>query len=154
MEKIENLNWKTSLLKIREKYYLQNFRAARDFGVPRPTPYNDKTANGLTRCVMDFLKFHGFYANRISSTGLMRKDKAGQLKWTKGGTRPGVADIHAVIAGRHCSIEIKTGRDVMSQHQHAEKKRIEAAGGVYVVVSSMDQFFYWYETFTKSLVDC
>lgn len=154
MEKIENLNWKPSLLKIREKYYLQNFRAARDFGVPRPTPYNDKTANGLTRCVCDFLKFSGHYSNRINSMGIQRRTKAGEMRWSYGATNKGTADIDAIINGVPVKIEIKIGNDRMSEAQFREQERVQRAGGQYIVVSSMDQFFYWYQSFTKSLVNC
>lgn len=142
-------DWKQYLLKIREQYYFTNYAAARDFGVPRPTPYSDKTANQLTRAVCDFLKFAGCYCNRINTVGLRRK-VGGRDVWTKGSTFKGTADLHCVIAGRHVSLEIKIGADKMSEHQHREKARIEAAGGVYVVVSSMPQFFYWYQNFIKN----
>ena len=146
--------WKTYLLKIREEYYLQNCRAARDFGVPRPTPYSDKTANQLTRAVCDFLKFHGHYSNRVNSMGIQRRTKGGEQKWCYGASNKGTADITAIIGGKHVSIEIKVGRDVMSQHQHREKARVERAGGHYITVGSMEEFFYWYKSFTQILVNC
>lgn len=61
--------WKPALLRARESWYLANYQAARDFGVPAKI-YSDKTANGLTNCIIDFLKYNGCYANRISTTGM------------------------------------------------------------------------------------
>ncbi len=45
-------------------------------------PYKDDTANGLTKCIEDFIKYTGGYCNRISTTGLMRKIN-GEMKWTR-----------------------------------------------------------------------
>ncbi|ANH80086.1 hypothetical protein A8C56_02985 [Niabella ginsenosidivorans] len=106
------MNWKDDLLKAREEYYLEHYAAARDFGVPTKR-YSDRTANGLTNCIMDFLKYHGHYANRINTTGQMRKIN-GKMTWTKGSTRKGTADIDAIINGTPVKIEVKIGRDRMS----------------------------------------
>lgn len=136
------MNWKEDLLKAREKYYLDHYAAARDFGVPIKR-YSDKTANGLTNCIMDFLKYRGHYANRINTTGTMRKIN-GKMTWTKGTTRRGTADIDVIVNGKPVKIEVKIGRDRMSDAQKAEQSRVQAAGGVYLVVKNMDQFYTWY----------
>ena len=108
-------------------------------------PWNDSTANGLTRAIIDFINFNQGSATRISCTGQVRKVN-GQMKWLPGTTRRGTADIHAIVRGRHLSIEVKIGRDKMSEYQHKEKSKIEAAGGLYVVATDMDSFIQWYDS--------
>ncbi|HMG91757.1 MAG TPA: hypothetical protein VK589_16980 [Chryseolinea sp.] len=86
--------------------------------------FNDRTSNGLTACILRWLELHGHYATRINTTGRKLKDTTmvnvlGQTKvipgkWIPGSTRKGTADIHTVIGGIHCSIEVKIGRDVLS----------------------------------------
>lgn len=48
---------------------MDKYAACRDFGVP-VQKYSYKTANGLTKCILDFLKFKNLYANRINTTGI------------------------------------------------------------------------------------
>lgn len=98
-------------------------------------------ANGLTAFVVNFLEWSGYYANRISSAGRWIEDKQ---QFIRGNTRKGTADIHAIIKGHHVSIEVKVGKDKMSEHQHKEKARIEAAGGKYWIVKTPDDFITEY----------
>ena len=46
-------------------------------------PYSDNTANGLTKCIVDWLNFSGHYANRINTMGVARVEK---VKYTFGRT--------------------------------------------------------------------
>lgn len=107
--------------------------------------WTDTTANGLTACIVDWINLNGGSATRISTTGQVRKIN-GEMKWAHGNTRKGTADIHACINGRHCSIEVKIGRDKMSDYQYKEKVRIEIAGGLYFVATNMEDFVSWYNT--------
>ncbi|MBO9619888.1 MAG: hypothetical protein J7539_12735 [Niabella sp.] len=141
-------NWKQRLQQARETYMKQNYAACRDFGCPAKR-YSDKTANGLTNCIMDWLKYFGHYANRINTTGTMRKIN-GQMKWTKGTTRRGTADITAVLFGRHVAIEVKVGKDRMSDAQKAERDRVQRSGGIYITVKDMPQFCEWFWMFSSA----
>src|SRR4051794_31945902 len=114
------MNWKEQLLSVRKEWYLRNYQAAKDFGVPAPSkPYEDKTSNGLTRCIYDFLKFSGHYVNRINTQGQVRVEKIqlahgnvrNNVKWTKGSTNLGSADITCIKDGAAIMIEIKAGKD-------------------------------------------
>jgi len=98
-----------------------------------------RKANGLTRFVINIIEWSGYYANRISSAGRVI-NAGGVKKYIPGQTKRGTADIHAIIKGEHYSIEIKVGKDSMSEYQHEEEKRIKAAGGNYMVVSDADMF--------------
>ncbi len=88
--------------------------------------YQDTTANGLTNCIIDWINYNGGYANRINTQG----------------------DIHAIINGRHLTIEIEIGKDELSEHQLYEMLRIIKAGGLYFVARDMETFVKYYkETF-------
>jgi len=126
-----------------------------DKALPRPK-YSDRTSNGLTRCILDFLNLKGWQAERISNTG-RRLDKRkkvtnaigqtqtiGQVKWIKSSGQNGTADLHAVIAGMPVKIEVKIGRDRLSKHQKAYKAEVERAGGLYVVARDFESFYNWY----------
>lgn len=110
-------------------------------------PYRDKTANDLTKSIIDFINFSGGDANRINTQGQLRKIR-GEMKWTLGSTRRGTSDIHAIFQGRALSIEIKIGNDRQSEDQIKEAERITRAGGLYFVAKNMDSFLEWWkETF-------
>lgn len=111
--------------------------------------YSDSTANRLTKAIIDYIRFNGGDANRINTTGTMRKIN-GQSKWTHGGTRRGTADIHAIYQGRHISIEIKIGRDRVSDDQTKERQRVERAGGLYFVARDMESFIEWFKSNTHA----
>lgn len=120
-------------------------------------PYKDTTANGLTKCIVDYINFSGGCANRINTQGQVRKEKV-QLafgnvrelvRFTPSTTNRGTADVHAVFKGRHISIEVKIGRDQLSEHQEKEQHRITAAGGLYYVARDMESFIEWYKQIFK-----
>lgn len=123
-----------------------------------PRTYSDKTANNLTRAVIDFLNLNGHLAERINSTGryqdnsktfqdvMGRTRTIGTGQWLPTSGLKGTADISATINGRSVKIEIKI-RDAQSQAQKEYQKRIEAAGGVYLIVRSFEQFKDWYSGF-------
>lgn len=122
-------------------------------------PYNDKTANGLTRCIIDFLKFSGWQAERINTTGrpidrreivtnvIGQKRQIGSVEWIRSGSTPGSADISATIRGRSVKIEVKcraTGDHYQSEGQKLYQKQIEAAGGLYFIARDFQSFMDWY----------
>jgi len=121
------------------------------------TRFSDRTANGLTHCIIRWLELHGYWATRITTTGRQLKgptitDVLGRThqlagKWIPGTTRKGTADIHAVIDGQHASIEVKIGSDKMSEAQHKTKEAIERSGGIYFVATDFESFHHWYRGF-------
>lgn len=126
------------------------YRNVPEHGVPK-TKFDDKTANGLTRCITAFLRLKGCYVTRVNTTGRFiqgssyidvlghRKQFPG--KWIPGSTSKGTADLHCVIAGKHVSVEVKVGRDRMSEAQTETKHAVEASGGFYWIVRSFDEFY-------------
>lgn len=118
--------------------------------------YSDRDANGLTKCVIDFLNLSGHMAERINCTGRYMdrsqtfEDVTGKVRtigtgqWIPTSGMKGTADISAVINGKSVKIEIKI-RDQQSEDQKRYQQRIEAAGGTYFLIRSFKEFFEWYQ---------
>lgn len=127
-----------------------------EYAIPKPK-YTDKTSNGLTKCVIDMITFCGYQAERINSTGraLDQRQKSslgtiGDVKWIKGSSKNGTADISATIKGRSVKIEIKcraSGDRYQSKAQQTYQKEVEAAGGIYIVVRDFEWFYNWLKEF-------
>jgi len=127
-----------------------------EHAIPVPK-YSDSTANGLTKCVIDFLNYSGHQAERISSMGRMidkRKDSIdvmgntrviGSLTYIKGTSTNGTADISSIINGKSVKIEIKIGKDRQSQAQKDYQTATERAGGIYLITKSFDEFMEQYK---------
>jgi len=119
----------------------------------RSTPkYTDKTANGLTKCIIDWCLFSGFFAERTGNEGRTidtRKSYINSVGQTKtigsvkripsSGTK-GTSDIKAVINGRMVAIEVKIGKDRQSEAQKNYQMKIETSGGLYWIVKSLEDF--------------
>ncbi|MCF8307852.1 MAG: hypothetical protein K9I68_02470 [Bacteroidales bacterium] len=128
-----------------------NYPNVPDRAIPAPR-YEDKTANGLTRCIIDYIKFSGGQAERISNTGrkisqkktftdvIGNKRVIGQDKWIRSNMTAGTADVSAIINGRSVKIEVKIGKDRQSPEQREYQKQVEAAGGLYIVAKSFEDF--------------
>jgi hypothetical protein len=123
----------------------------------RTTPkFSDKTANGLTKCIVDFINLTNGQAERISNTGrhidnrqkytdvMGIKRTIGNVKWIKGTGQNGTADISATIKGRSVKIEVKIGKDRQSQEQKEYQKQIEKSGGIYLIAKDFQIFYDWY----------
>ena len=119
--------------------------------------YSTRTANGLTRAIIDWLKLNGWHAERINTMGrpvdntkvvtntLGQKQRIGSIDWIPGTGQKGSADISATIRGLSVKIEVKM-KDRQSEHQKAYQAEIERAGGIYWLVRSFDEFIEKYKT--------
>lgn len=119
--------------------------------------HRDDTANGLTKCIIAYIKYKGGQAERINTTGipldtrrtvtdvLGRTRTIGSVQWRTSGATVGSADISATIKGRSVKIEVKAGRDRMSEAQRKYQHDIEAAGGYYYIARNFTDFLYWYD---------
>lgn len=130
-----------------------------------PIKHTDKTANGLTKAIISFIKLKGGQAERINTTGrpidrrktytdaVGFKRTIGSIEWVKGTTTPGSADISATINGKSVKIEVKIGADRQSEAQREYQKNIEQAGGLYFIAKNFTSFVEWYkQTFGKEIV--
>ena len=124
--------------------------------------FSDKTANGLTSCIIQFIRLTGGQAERISNTGRRidtrttfedvagRSRTIGSSSWIPGSGTNGTADISATIAGRSVKVEVKIGRDVQSEAQKQYQQSVEQSGGIYVIASTFAGFLEWYnQNFTN-----
>lgn len=133
-----------------------------DYALPK-FEYNDTSANGLTKCVKDFLNLSGWQAERINTTGTPRDNRKqvtdvigrtktiGSVIWTKSTATKGSADISATIKGRSVKIEIKYGKDSQSEDQKRYQEQIEASGGIYWIVRTFEDFLTKYKNFLQSI---
>lgn len=118
--------------------------------------HRDDTANELTRCIIAYLKYKGWQAERINTTGIPidsrrqvtditgRTRSIGSLTWRPSGSTVGSADISATIAGRSVKIEVKIGKDRQSEAQRQYQAAIEQAGGLYYIARNFTDFHSWY----------
>lgn len=109
----------------------------------------DKTANGLTDCIIHFIKLHGGQAERIAVMGkpLAQKDDRGRVvgyRLVKSQMTKGTADISATIDGRSVKIEVKIGGDRQSDTQRRYQQDVVSAGGYYFVAKDFVSFTNWY----------
>ena len=124
----------------------------------RSTPlFTDKTANGLTRCIITFIALNNGQAERINCTGRVidkrinsidsfgRKCTIGSQKYIKTSGKRGTADISATVKGRSVKIEVKIGKDRQSEVQKQYQSSIEASGGLYVIAKDFNSFIDWYQ---------
>lgn len=154
-------------LEILKQLKLESLRAkypsVPDYAIPVPK-YSDNSANGLTKCVIDFLQLSGWQAERINTMGRMidnRKQVTDVLGRTKtiGSTKyipttgtKGSSDISATIMGRSVKIEIKYGKDRQSQDQKKYQESVEKSGGIYWIVKTFEDFLKKYDDFLASIV--
>lgn len=141
--------WKNDLQALKNKWVEANFpNFARDSGEPLRGKWEDQTANGLTRAIVDYLTYIGGNFTRVNTMGTPRKDpRTGKMFWSKSTTQKGTADIVGVYRGKYVAVEVKIGADRQSKDQQAEQKRVESSGGVYIVAKSFEDFIYrfkWY----------
>jgi hypothetical protein len=125
--------------------------------------YTDKTANGLTRCILDFLELCDYQVERINTMGrpidnrkqvtdvIGRTKTIGSMTWGKSTATKGSADISATIQGKSVKIEVKIGKDRQSQDQKNYQAKIEKSGGQYWIAKNFDDFIKKYDDFLESL---
>lgn len=102
-----------------------------------------ETANAITRNILRIINYQpGCIGYRINNVGVW--DAAKQLH-RGGNTEKGLPDIWACIRGQFVTIEVKAGKDRMSEDQKKRKFEIEKAGGVYFECRGTDDFLKWFE---------
>lgn len=126
--------------------------------LPRKT-YSDKTANGLTTAICDFVNATGGFAERNGSEGRYRPgevvtDVIGRQRQMQGtwlpGQKKGAADIQIRYNGRMYDVEIKIGKDRQRPDQIKYMERVRATGGVYEIVKTWDEFYRLYYIWTQT----
>lgn len=118
--------------------------------------FDDRTANGLTKCILAFLQMEGWQGERVNVMGrpidnrrtytdvVGKTRQVGSLSWIKSTATPGSADIAATINGRSVKVEVKIGADRQSRAQKDYQRAVEQAGGLYVIAKDFESFIEWY----------
>lgn len=118
--------------------------------------FEDRTANGLTKAIVAYMRLTGAYAERVNTMGRpIDRSKTfvdvmghvrtiGSIDWIKGGGQKGSADVHSCVNGKTVMIEIKVGSDKQSPAQKAYQKSIESAGGLYFIAKDFASFHSWF----------
>ena len=114
--------------------------------------HTDTTANGLTKLILAYCKYHGWHAERINTQGRVIDNRRrvtdilghtriiGSVKRIPTAGFKGSADIHILKDGLAIYCEVKIGRDRQSEEQKAFQKSVEASGGKYMIVRNFDDF--------------
>ena len=125
--------------------------------------YTDKTANGLTRCILDFLELCDYQVERINTMGrpidnrkqvtdvIGRTKTIGTMTWGKSTATKGSSDISATIEGLSVKIEVKIGKDRQSEYQKIYQANIEKAKGQYWIVKNFADFYEKYQKLLESI---
>lgn len=140
----------------------KRFPSVPEHGRCIPT-YSDKTTNGLTKCIIDYIRLRGFFIertgnegriidnNRVTYTDVIGRTRTiGNIRRIKSSGSLGTSDLKAVIAGRFVAIEIKCRftNDRIRPDQLKYKHLVEQAGGIYYIAQDFTSFFNWFnETF-------
>jgi hypothetical protein len=122
------------------------------------TTFKESSANELTKTIINFIRLHGYQAERINTMGRFvgpkkytdfdgRERTIGKGKYIPSTGTKGSADISATIAGRSIKIEVKYGKDRQSEAQKQYQQSIEQAGGIYIIARDVDGFVEWYDEF-------
>jgi hypothetical protein len=133
-----------------------------DIALPK-TEYNDKSANGLTTCVIHFLQLSGHQAERINTMGRMvdnrktytdvigRQKTIGSAKYIPTTGTKGSADIHSeinvTINGQKIPIAVKWEVKIGKDRQSKDQKEYESKVGNYFIIKSFDDFYEKYNHF-------
>ncbi len=106
-----------------------------------------KGANLLAKLILWWIRSDGHYCYRNNNTGVPRRMRDGQIKWTPGSKfASGAGDIFATIKGRSCFFEVKVGKDRVSASQMSFKEGIEGSGGAYTICHTFDEFITEYQS--------
>lgn len=119
--------------------------------------FSDRTANGLTLCILTWFRLHGIKAWRQGSEGRYRPgatviDVVGRQRTMKGqwlpGQNNGAADVACIINGRFVAIEVKM-KDKQSEAQRRYQEEVESSGGTYLIARTFEQFHSFYQQFNS-----
>jgi hypothetical protein len=147
---------------LKQEAMLQSYPNVPKYALSAPK-YEDKTANGLTKCIIEFLQLSNHQAERINTMGrpidnrkqvtdvIGRTKTIGSMTWGKSTATKGSADISATIQGRSVKIEVKIGADRQSDDQKVYQANIEKSGGKYWIAKNFDDFIKKYDDFLESL---
>ena len=103
--------------------------------------YEDRTANGLTRAVVDWMTLQGHFATRLDSTGTYRADLS---RYIPSQQRKGMPDVFDMVNDRAVFVEVKVGRNHLSNDQKVAIADLKRAGAAVYIDQNFQGFFDWF----------
>lgn len=103
--------------------------------------FSDKDANALTQAVIRWCELHTPFASRMQSTGQYRADLQ---RFVPSQQRAGMPDVYTVILGRAVHIEIKRGKDRLSDVQKNCIDDLLKSGAAVFVARDFQTFHDWF----------
>lgn len=125
-------------------------KAIEEIGYVQITSYpNVNTHKGFEQAVENYVKWKGGFAQNTPTIGTPRfkeamvggklvKEQAGWMN-SKGGR--GKQDIDLIIAGVNVKVELKCEGDEQKKEQAKYQRRVQEAGGVYIILRSMHELY-------------
>lgn len=107
-----------------------------------PRLFRDDTANSLTASIVKYIALKGGFASRVNNAGVYNQKLGKYLPAT---SRKGLPDILATYHGKSLFIEVKIGRDRMSDYQEKVKADQERSGGLYFIAHNFTEFKLWFD---------
>ena len=108
-----------------------------------PRKYRDDSANGLTKCINDYLRFKGAFSSRLNNTGIYDKRLN---RYRPGTSRKGLPDVLATYQGKSLFIEVKAGRDRISKEQEKIRDEQKKSGGLYFIAHDFTTFKTFFDS--------
>ncbi len=112
--------------------------------------YSDKTAAGLEKLIINYAFLKGYHAEKVTSMGRQILVD-GKPVFVRNNNTTGQADLSLIINGKAVKIEVKcrfTGDYRQNPAQKRYQKRVERAGGLYLIIRDFAQFKNFIDSYT------
>jgi hypothetical protein len=114
--------------------------------------FKQNGSNETEKSIVAFIEEMGGIAERTKVMGrkvghdVVQADVMGKVtqvskaRWIRSTGKKGSADVHATYKGKSYSIEVKYGKDRMSDYQRNYASKFEKAGGIYMIAKDFDSW--------------
>ena len=121
-----------------------------DHAIPK-AKYTDQNTNGLTTCVIDCFRLHGFFATRIDSKGTYNQALG---RFIPSRQKKGLPDVFAQVPGLPpIWVEVKceaTG-DRLRPHQEHTIDELRRSGAKVFIAEDFEGFYEWFKIVTRNV---
>lgn len=132
----------TALFDLAKDYQRKRYPSTPDFARPNIS-YKTNSANGLTQAIIDFIDFSGGWATRVSVEGRYIESLGRRIPSS---VKKGTPDIIASYKGCFLGIEVKIGKDTMSEDQLNVRRQLINSGGYFFIATDFENFYEWMQT--------
>ena len=133
---------KAALFDLAKDYQKKRYPSTPDYARPNIS-YKTNSANGLTQAIIDFIDFSGGWATRVSVEGRYIESLGKRIPSS---VKKGTPDIIASYKGCFLGIEVKVGKDSMSENQLNVRRAIINSQGFHFVATDFENFYEWIQT--------